>query len=240
MTKPNIAILGYGRFGKLLAELLKTHGNIFIIHRHQVNNKKVKQINLKEIRDMDWIIPAVPISTLGQVLKKISPHLNPGSLVMDVCSVKTLPCRWMKTILPQEVEILGSHPMFGPDSAKYGLKDLSMVFCPIRIKHSRLQQVIKIFRSLGPNCLVMDPKTHDREAAMSLSLVHFIGRALGQMNIRSQKVSTLGFERLLSVNETVTNDTWQLFHDMHAFNPYAKAVRGRYLKALDKVNTKLS
>lgn len=239
MNKPNIVIIGYGRFGKLLVKMLRPYGRILVINRNRIKDKTIKQTRYKDLTLADWVIPAVPISALTEVLIKIKPHLKPGCLVMDVSSVKVMPCRWMLEHLPKEVDILGTHPMFGPDSAKYGLKGLSMVFCPIRIKPSRLKEIMEIFRRLRLDCVIMTPAAHDREAATSLALVHYIGRALGQLKIRPQQVSTLGFERLLSVNETVTNDTWQLFNDMHQYNPYAGKARQQYLQALAKINRRI-
>lgn len=239
MEKINIAIIGFGRFGRLLAGLLKKHGSVHIISRGSKAENGYPSIGLKDLKTMDWVIPAVPISALEGLVRKIGQHLKPGALVMDVCSVKKYPCQWLKKHLPVNVEILGTHPMFGPDSAKYGLKGLSMVFCPVRIKHSRLKAVMQIFKNLGLETIIMAPESHDRQAAVSLSLVHYIGRGLGLMPVGPQQVSTLGFERLLAVNETVENDSWQLFIDMHKFNPYAAKIREKYLKYLKAVDNKI-
>ncbi len=234
----NICIIGFGRFGKLLYKILRSEGKIFILDKKQ-NTAKDKQINYAGLRSMDWIILAVPISSLEKILQAIKPFLRPGSLVMDVCSVKVYPVKLMKKYLPADVDILATHPLFGPDSAKYGFKGLSMVFCPIRIKNSQYLSVRRIFQNLKIKCIKMTPAAHDREAAISLSLVHFLGRGLGKIGIKSQQVSTLGFERLLSVNETVTNDTWRLFRDMHKYNPYAATARRKLLSALVKLDKNL-
>ena len=239
MKNINIVIIGYGRFGQLLAEIMAGMGRIHIISQQKTKIKKFKRIKYKDLKKMDLIIPAVPISVFENVIKKIKGHLKSGSIVMDVCSVKSLPCQWMKKNLPNDIGILGTHPMFGPDSARYGLKGLSMVFCPIRIKNSKLKEVMQYFRKKKLDVLVMTPEAHDKEAAISLSLVHFIGRGLSRMKIKPQQVSTLGYDRLLTVNETVENDTIELFYDMHKFNPYAEKERNKYLKSLIKLNNKL-
>ena len=66
--------------------------------------------------------------------------------------------------------------------------------------------------------------------------MHFIGRGLSRIKIKKQEISSLGFERLLSVDETVSNDTWQLFKDMHRYNPYARIVRENYINALKSID----
>lgn len=235
--KPNIAIIGYGRFGKLLAELLKPFGTIFIIEKKKINIKEQK-IGLKDLKNMDILIPAVPISCLEKVLRQIEKYLRPDSIVMDVASVKTYPCRWLKR-MRSDIQVIGSHPMFGPDSAKSGLKGLMTVLCPIRISHDNLKMIKNIWVDMGVSVMVTGPEQHDKEAAKSLALVHFLGRGLGRLKIGPQTISTLGFERLLKVNETVENDTKELFFDMHRYNPFAKKIRQNFIGALEKIDIDL-
>ncbi len=268
MEKRNICIIGYGRFGKLLTEILSPYGRIFVISRSKVRKKGMKQIDYKNLNEMDWVIPAVPISKLEEVLPKINPHLKKGSVVMDVCSVKTLPCQWLKKHVRKDVQILGTHPMFGPDSAlnhtvqgsarkkmhdndykkkeaqvvfenKWDLKGLQVVICPLRISSANLREIEKVFRSLELKVIKKTPREHDKQAARSLSLVYFLGRALGKMGIGKQEISTLGYKRLLSINETVGNDTWQLFWDMQKYNSYAGKERRKLIKSLQEVNNEI-
>lgn len=234
-NKLNIAIIGFGRFGALLAEIMSPLGNVFIISSREINNKKFKQIGYEDLGIIDIVIPAVPISAVENMLKKINPFLKKGSLVMDVSSVKVWPCRYLKKEIRKDVEIIGTHPMFGPDSAKNGLKDLQMVICPLRQSKKTLDFVKNVFRKMGLKIIVTTPEDHDRQAAMNLALVHFIGRGLGKMGVKKQEIMTKGFERLLTVNETVNNDTWQLYLDMNKFNPYSRSIRASFIKELIKL-----
>lgn len=236
-NKMNIAIIGYGRFGSLLAKLLRPYGRVFVLEKKNIRFSEPK-INFKDLKEMDLVVPAVPISKLEQVLKQIDKHLKPGAIVMDVASVKVLPCRWLKS-LRQDIEVIGCHPMFGPDSAVNGLKGLLTVLCPVRIGHDNLKMIKDIWTDIGVSVMVTTPEQHDREAAKSLSLVHFLGRGLTKLKVGPQTISTLGFERLLKVNETVENDTLELFHDMHRFNPFAEGIRADYLKALQNIDSDL-
>ena len=238
-NKLKIVIIGYGRFGKLFYKMLLPYGDVFVIEKKKIKRKSVTQINCKDIGMADWVIPAVPISELEKVLKKIGPSLSSGTLVMDVCSVKANPIKWLKKYLSKNIEILGTHPMFGPDSAKTGLQGLQIILCPIRISSKNLNKIKTIFKKLKLKIIEATPENHDKQAAISLSLVHFIGRGLNSIKIKKQEISSLGFERLLTVNETVTNDTWQLFYDMHKYNPYAEGERKKYIKALKKLENKL-
>lgn len=238
-NKFKIAIIGYGRFGKLLAKILYPFGEILVISRRNLNYKNIKKINYSDLKEADWIIPAVPISELQNVLKKINQYLKEGSLVMDVCSVKVYPCKWLKKHISPRADIMGTHPMFGPDSAKNGLKGLQIVLCPIRISSSKLKIIKDIFKKLELKIIKTTPKEHDKQTAKSLALVHYLGRALAEAGIKKENISTLGFQRLLAVNETVNNDTWQLFLDMHNYNPYAENIRNNFIRSLEKINSKI-
>jgi prephenate dehydrogenase len=238
--KQKIAIIGFGRFGKLLAEILSPYGDVFIVARKKINDSSFKQIEYKDLKDIDWVIPSVPISSLKKVLKEINPFLKRGSLVMDVCSVKVHPSDWMKEILSSDIEILASHPMFGPDSVKDGkIDNLDIVFCPLRIGKEKFSGVKSIFKGMGLNVVETTPEDHDQQNAISLALVHFIGRGLSGIDVNHQKITTVGFKRLLQLKDNVTNDSMELFRDMNNFNPFAKEIRRRYVESLQKIDSML-
>src|SRR5512136_288369 len=78
----------------------------------------------------DLILLAVPISTVEAVCRDMASLLKPGQLVVDTCSVKEKPVRMMLAELPEYVQILGTHPLFGPDSGKKGIAGLKITLCP--------------------------------------------------------------------------------------------------------------
>jgi len=127
--KPEIAIIGYGRFGKLAAYYLKKDFNVFVCEKKNTHIESgIKKVSLREAAEKQNILLAVPINQLKAVLHAITPSLRNSALVIDVCSVKEQPLKWMKTILPTHVSILGTHPLFGPDSTTDGLKGKSVVY----------------------------------------------------------------------------------------------------------------
>jgi prephenate dehydrogenase len=238
-----IGIIGFSRFGQLLAKILKPYAQVLVYNRSDKSSEAkelgVEWTNLEQVCQCDWVIVAVAISATEDMIKQIAPGLKKGSLVMDVCSVKVLPSQWLEKYIAKDNEILATHPMFGPDSAHKGTKNLQWVLCPLRIKSEILNQVKEVLNKLEVKIIETTPEEHDKQTAISLSLVHFIGRGLAEFQISQQEISTTGFERLLKVNETVTNDSWQLFFDMQKFNPYAEAVREKFIDCLNKVNSKI-
>lgn len=243
MNKFTIGIIGFGRFGQLIAKHLKKFGPVLVFNRSnkrgQAKALGCKWVSLEEAARADLVILAVPISELEKVIKKIKKLIKPGAIVMDVASVKIKPCQWFKKHLPKQVEILATHPLFGPDSTQNGLEGLSIMVCPLRIKKKNLDKILNIFKKLKLDIIKTTPERHDQEIALSLGLVHFLGRGLEKLAIKPQTISSVGYERLLGVCDTVRNDSWQLFRDMQKFNPYTKSIRKKYLQALRNINNKI-
>lgn len=235
-----VGIIGFGRFGQFLAKIFKKSYKVKVYDKID-KSKIAKRIgvvfkNLEEVCQQELIILCVPISEMAKLLQKVRNKLKPDTIIMDTCSVKEYPVKLMEKYLPSEIEILGSHPMFGPDSAKYGLKGLQIVFWPLRIKRKNYQKIKNIFKNLGLTIVQMSPKEHDRQIALSLCLVHFVGRTLEKMKIPQPTIKTLGFLKLMEVCENVKNDTWQLFRDMQTYNRFAKIWRKKFLKSAQKID----
>ena len=239
-----IGIIGFGRFGRLMAGYLARDYTVKIFNR---SDKKEEIIGIgaepadpgKTYADKKMVILSVPISTMQETLKQIAPLLQPDTMVMDVCSVKVYPVGWMKALLPPSVSLLGTHPMFGPDSAAESLLDRKIVLCRVRIDEDPYQTVKGYLMSKGLNVIEATPEEHDRQIAVSLALTHFIGRGLDEFGAKELTIDTEGYKRLLRILGVVTHDTWQLFRDMYRYNPFAREQRLALMAALKRLEEKL-
>ncbi len=235
-----IGIIGYGRFGRLMARYLSSEVRVEVYRRGRPTGerqgRRIVFKSLEEVCRQRIVIPAVPISQMERMLKEMAPHLSRNTLVIDVCSVKVYPCRLMMKLLPEKVSILGTHPMFGPDSAAESLSGKKIVLCPQRIELRPLHRIRAFLETRGLTVIETTPEQHDRKIAVSLALTHFIGRSLSRFGARPMDIDTDGYQRLLHTLETVENDTWQLFEDMHRYNPYAREVREAFLTAAARIH----
>lgn len=238
-----IGIIGLGRFGRLMARYLSDDFSVRAydpsVAAAEMRAAGAEPGTLESVASAAVVALAVPISALQGVLERVVPHLTPGSLLLDVCSVKELPLRWMLRAVPDSVELVGTHPMFGPDSAADSLQGRKIVLCPVRIAPERLARVRDFLVSKGLQVIETTAEDHDRQIAVSLALTHVIGRALGRMGARPQEIDTEGYKRLLRILEVVEHDTWQLFEDMNRFNPHAAGIRQRFMQALAEIEAKL-
>ena len=85
----------------------------------------------------------------------------------------------------------------------------------------------------------MSAEEHDRVAAESQGLTHFIGRVLGEFGFMPTNIDTFGAKMLHQINEQVNNDSWQLFEDLQTLNPFTIEMRVRLSDAQSRVFNKL-
>lgn len=215
----NIAILGNGRFGTLLQQHLHTDHTVTMFA--QTDNKA-------PVRDADLIILAVPNRALEQAVLEIKPHVAEHAIVMDVGSVKVKPCEILLRQLQRNV--VGTHPLFGPDSAHDSWQGHKVVMCRLQINDADYARVQQLFTSRGVTIFECTPAEHDQMMAKTQALVHFIGRAL--TGLQPQDIATPDYANLLRMMAKVTNDTWELFYDMQTLNPFAHTVRNDLVRKL--------
>jgi prephenate dehydrogenase len=231
----NVGILGLGRFGKFWATVLSHSHTVYGFNRSTPAEPNCTLVGFEELCRLPVIFICVPMRTVPEMLRKMAPLLAPGTLIVDTCSVKMEPVRWMREILPAHVDILATHPMFGPESAKEGLTGLPMMMHPIRMAQPQYDEWTHYFRNLGIMVVEMTPEEHDRQAALSQALTHMVGRTLNLMGIEETPIGTLWYRKLLAIAKQVEKDSPELFLDMQTLNPYAAEMRRSFEDAWRKV-----
>ena len=240
----NLGLIGFGRFGQFAAAQLRTRLHIFVWdirdQRKKAGSLGLTWGTLEEAASCRVVFLAVPISEMPAVLGEVAPFLRPDALLLDACSVKILPARWMEAAVPGEVDIIGSHPLFGPESGKAGIEGHSIVICPVRLgKQDRVERVEQFLTEMGLHVIVSTPEEHDRQMARAQALTHFVARGLDAAGLSDQEMKTPSFERLLSVVHDLRQDAPELFHDMHRYNPFAAEARREFCKALESLERQL-
>ncbi len=233
-----VGIIGLGRFGKLAAEYLSKYFTVVAYDIKKVPlPKNVTRVGLKEAASQHIVVLAVPIRQMETTLKRIAPYINEGALVCDVCSLKEKPVEWMKKYLPKNTMILGTHPMFGPDTVLNGLKGNSIVLSPVRIKSKILDDIKRELKKLELIIYEMTPTQHDRLMAETQALIHFISR--GYRWMKHQRPTTRTYNQLSEIFRILQNDSMELFEDINRFNKYAYPIRQKFLKSLSLLDKKL-
>ncbi len=223
----SLSIVGFGQFGRLAARTLKTHFDVLVTDPSPEAEAAARDLgvafgSLKDAAARDVVVVAVPVVAMRQVFAALAPDLRSGALVVDVGSVKMLPVQWMSEALPAHVDIVATHPLFGPQSAKDSLEGLRFVVCPVR--GARHEAVAAYGRSLGLTVTVTTPEEHDREMAYVQALTHLIGRSLVNLGIPDEQLKTPSYQHLLELCALIGADTFELFTAIQTQNPFAAEV----------------
>jgi prephenate dehydrogenase len=248
MTKTfeKVAIIGFGRFGRLLAEILAPDFEVLVHGRRAIElpaGARYRAVSLDEALAADAIFYAVPISSFEEVLRAHLPRLlsqKAPPLILDVLSVKLHPKRVLEALLPPHVEAILSHPMFGPDSVSaLGLAGLPVVLDRFRASAETYDFWRRYFERKQLRVIELDADQHDRLAAYSQGVAHFIGRVLDELRIHATPIDTVGARKLLEIREQTCHDTWELFTDLQTKNPYTLDMRVALGRAVDTVYNRL-
>ena len=236
----SVGIIGFGRFGKVLLSILQKGFSASVYDTNIENSfSSVNFQDLNEVLKQKTVFVSVPICNFESVIKNIAPKLNEGQTIIDVCSVKIYPIEVMINNLDKSVGIIGTHPMFGPDSYQSN-KKLKMMLNRTRDVNNQFNFWKQYFKDQGIQTLEMSAKDHDIMASKTQGVTHFLGRMLKEYGIQKTSIDTQGFRDLLDLVDQTCNDTWELFRDLQLYNPYTKEMIKSLKKATEKIDERLS
>lgn len=197
------------------------------------NNTKF--VSLAQAVSQPIIILAVPLSAYKNTLKSISKHAPQNAVVVDVCSVKVVPAKMAQKYLRDDIEFVGTHPLFGPQSASKSLRGQTLVLC-----NPKESEFIIKFNALmnkkGLNIVKMSSQEHDRQMAEVHALTFFVARGLMNTGLHKNILQTPSFQKMLDLAELETHHSQALFETIEGGNPYARAVRIKFIKQLKSLN----
>ena len=239
----SLGIVGFGAFGQLAALHLGDHFKLSAYDPDPGLAEVAGQLgvtlsSLHSVSRADVILIAAPVSCFEQVIGQIAVACRPGALIVDVGSLKVISSEIMERLLPDHVDIIATHPLFGPQSAKGGIGGLKIAVCPIRGKrHWRLAAFLR--RSLGLNVITTTPGNHDKEAAIVQGITHLIAKVLLKMGPLPTRMTTKSFDLLSEAVFMVQNDAPEVFEAIESANPYAEKVRRRFFDLAADVSFEL-
>lgn len=242
----HLGIVGLGNFSKFFIPHLRNHfESITVFDTKESFSNDAENLNLiagslEDVLAKELIILAIPVQYLEDFLITSGKLINPNAVVLDVSSVKMKPMALMEKYLPNTCEIVGTHPLFGPQSGKNGIKGLNFVICPHRQKIDTLKYLYKIFENkLELRVLERTVEEHDKQMAYVQGITHFIGRALNRMDIPDVEQKTPAYQYLLDIKRNLGGDSWDLFLTIENENSCAKDIRDEFLHELMKLNREL-
>lgn len=236
-TTKTIGIIGGGAFGGLCAEQLSLYTDVvlydkFLDLKPTITENRISIGNLEQAASQSIVILAVPVQATAQTAAALVQYLQPGAVVIDIASIKTPIVEKLEAILPENIEYLSLHPLFGPNSfIRRSKKENAVVCCHMRGEKSK--NVIRFLtEALKLRIIKSTPEKHDREMALIQTLSHILGRVTQDLTEGTDlTMTTPSFEHLLRTAEMVAGDSDALFAAILEQNPYAPEVRKRIADA---------
>jgi len=180
-----LIIGGTGETGKWFVKFYKKHG--FDVSIWGINKKKdvAEELGVTFADDIDTeiglsdiVMISVPINITEKTISDIAPKMPAGSLLMDITSIKTGPVEAMKKYAPQDVEILGSHPMFGPSIPD--IRGQIVIFTPVEGRSRKWLPIIRgLYENNGAHIEIMEVSEHDKMMSVVQGLTHFAYISIG-------------------------------------------------------------
>jgi prephenate dehydrogenase len=241
--RKSLGIVGFGAFGQLAAAHLNPFFDVYAYDPMPVcadvaDCLQVRLCGLETVSRCDIVLIAAPVARFEAVVTKIAMTCQPDALIVDVGSVKVKPAEIMKRLLPRNVNIVATHPLFGPQSATCGITGLKIAVCPIRGRqHVPLVTFLK--GSLGLEVIMTTPEDHDREVAVVQGLTHLIAKVLRDMGPLPSSMTTKSFDLLAQAVAMVQGDAPEVFDAIENDNPYAEQVRRDFFRRAAALNAEL-
>lgn len=237
-----IGIIGLGQFGQFMSRHLAKFFKVTVFDSVD-SEREAKEIGIEwkpfeETANKQIVIFAVPLKSFEEVLKRAAPVLRADALCLDVCSVKLKPIELMLEVLPSSVEIIGTHPLFGPQSGRDSIEGLKIAFCPVRTTKA---DEVKNFLAgdLKLSVLEKTPEEHDKEMAHVQALTHFVARALFELHVEDSELATVSYEELMKAASLLSEDSWELFQTIQQGNPFAAERRKVFIDKLLELEKRL-
>lgn len=126
----------------------------------------------------ELVVIAVPIHVTVDVIETVAPHVRAGSTLIDVTSVKKAPLDAMLRHAREGVDVVGTHPMFGPHGVDFDRQ--KVVLCRGRGENGFLR-VKKLFEAFGAETIEATSEEHDAQMALIQVLIHEKTMVLGSV-----------------------------------------------------------
>ncbi|ABR54733.1 Prephenate dehydrogenase [Methanococcus vannielii SB] len=242
---------GTDGLGKWFASFLKNKGfTVIVSGRDNIKGKEAEKelgvlytsSNVEASKKGDIVIISVPINVTDSVIKEVAPHVKPGSLLMDITSIKEGPSKLMKEYSNEGVFILPSHPMFGPETPS--LKRQVVILTPIEGEiNPFFKKIRKFLENEGAKVIVVSPKEHDKIMGVVQGLTHFVYISLGstlkdlEIDIKeSRNFASPIYELMINIIARIIGQNPYLYADIQMHNSQIINIHEAFIKNCEKIS----
>jgi prephenate dehydrogenase len=242
MAPVDVAILGYGRFGRALGQLVQEAGaSVRAYDPFADVPAELRAASLRDlVQDASFVVVAVPVPRMRSALEDLRPHLSPAQIVLDVGSVKVGPAADLAHVLGDDIPWAATHPLFGPLSLALAERPLRVVLCPAPSHPAAAERVRQLYERIGCEVIDQTPESHDRVMAHTHALTFFVAKGMIDAGAGMEvPFAPPSFQAIARTIETVRSDAGHLFAAIARDNPFAGEARKQLLQAMTAIDRAL-
>ncbi|MDO5848462.1 MAG: prephenate dehydrogenase [Methanobrevibacter sp.] len=241
----NIGIIGgTDGLGKTIITYLHDEFDVAISGRDHQKGEKVANMydvdyyesNTELAENSDIVIVSVPINFTPSVIREVAPYMQEGSLLVDVTSVKEEPSKVMAESLPDTVDYIPTHPIFGPRTVN--LDNQVIVLTPIE-KGPWYEKVYNFLKSKNMEIIETTPEKHDEMMGIVQVLTHFsfICSASAMEKLKVKISETEDFESpiynlMIDMIARIVSQNPYLTYFIQTMNPNGVKIRNTFADAV--------
>ena len=186
-----ILIIGCGLIGSSILRgsiTKKISKHYFVFEKSKKNILKIKKIDNKirilkklddKLSDVDLVVLSTPMSEYEKIIPNLNKYLNKNCLITDVGSTKENILKLKNKKLSKSLDWITSHPISGSEVSgpEHGTKNLFVnKWCVVVSDKNKIKQskLLKFWKKLGSNVIIMDAKIHDKIFSITSHLPHLI------------------------------------------------------------------
>ena len=237
-----IAIIGVnGKMGKWFANYFYKMG--FEVKGFDTENEIKEKFIIKAnslvgaILQMDYVLLCTPTKNTPEIIRLIAKEMKRESYLIEISSHKSKTSQTLLKV-PNKVQPICIHPMFGPGIKKLDGKNIIII--PIRDAKKELD----ITKSLFPkaNFVTIDAIEHDKKIAVILGLTHLINIVFANILAKdetislTEKMSGATFKTQKIVTESILTESAELIETIIS-NPEVRRFGEEFWKDVGKLLT---
>ncbi len=244
----NVGIIGGSDgLGKTLIYYFREDFEVYITGRdHEKGRKVADEMNVNYIESnaglaniSDMLVVSVPIQYTCDVIREVAPFMKSGSVMVDVTSVKEGPSQTMAEVLPDTVEYIPTHPVFGPRTTRLVNQVIG------RTAEKKGKWYKKVYDYLaGKNMRIIETTAEKHDFMMSIVqvLTHFsfISTASAIEKLKVNISETEDFESpiynlMIDMIARIASQNPYLTYNIQSMNNNGEKIRNTFAEAVNEL-----
>jgi prephenate dehydrogenase len=154
----------------------------------------------KALREAGLVVLCTPIGQMKELIERMLPNLESGTIVTDVGSVKSgVVCALEAKVGSAGAHFIGSHPMAGAEKtgvsaarADLFVNAVCVVTPTVASDKRALRKVEQLWKSVGSRVVRLNPSVHDDLVSRSSHLPHVVAAGLANFVLNPQQPGNQG------------------------------------------------